>query len=150
MALWVDEERPYQGVQKGGDPSQEEMEVEARGGEDSVDSVAGMAFEVVAAHAVFGLEMADDGLDGGAALHLALDGGGGSADLTGDPDAELVRVVVATIALIDMDALDLDAGVLLGIGDGAFERMARTGCRAGRVNGARTARPWGPSRVSQC
>lgn len=50
------------------------MEVEAGGGKDGVDSVAGAALEVVAAHAVFGLEVTDHRLDRGAALHLAADG----------------------------------------------------------------------------
>ena len=35
-----------------------------------------------------------------------------AADLAGDPDAERLRVVVAAIALVDVDAPDLDAGVL--------------------------------------
>jgi hypothetical protein len=38
------------------------------------------ALEVVAAHAVIVLEMADHGLDGGAAAHLAADGLGDTAD----------------------------------------------------------------------
>ncbi len=44
------------------------MEVEADGSEECVDPAAGVGFEVIAAHAVLGFEMADDGLDGGAAL----------------------------------------------------------------------------------
>jgi hypothetical protein len=65
--------------------------------------------------------MADDGLDGGATLHLAADGGGDPGDLAGDPDPELTRVIVAAIALVDMDAAGLDAGELLQVvgNDGA-------------------------------
>jgi len=33
--------------------------------------------DVISVHAVLGLEMADDGLDRGAAFHFALDGSGG-------------------------------------------------------------------------
>ena len=54
-------------------PGEQEAEVVAGGGEDGVDGVAGGMGEMVAAHAVLGLEMADDGLDGGAAPGLALD-----------------------------------------------------------------------------
>jgi len=39
---------------------------------------------------VLGLEMANDGLDGGAAFHLAADRSGDRADLAGDPDPEPV------------------------------------------------------------
>jgi hypothetical protein len=37
------------------------------------EPVEGAAFEVIAAHAVLGLHMADNRLDRGAALHLAAD-----------------------------------------------------------------------------
>jgi hypothetical protein len=91
-------------------PAQEETEVVAGGGEHGIDTVTFGSFEIVAIHAVLGLEMADDRLDGGSALHLAPDGGGGAADLAGDPDPELVGMVVAAIALVDMDAAGFDAG----------------------------------------
>jgi hypothetical protein len=76
--------------------------------------------------------MTDDRLDGGAALHLALDGGGSAADLAGNPDPELVRMVVPAIApgsspgqaLVDMTAFDLDAGHALDIHDRGIEGMA--------------------------
>jgi hypothetical protein len=80
------------------------------GGEDGVDAVAVLALEVVAVHPMAGLEVADHRLDRAAALHLAFDCDGGPPDLTADPDAEAVRVVVVAIALVDMDAPDLDAG----------------------------------------
>ena len=48
-------------------------------GEDSVDAVADAALEIVAVHAVLGLDVADDGLDGRATLHLAT---AGSRDAT--------------------------------------------------------------------
>jgi hypothetical protein len=59
-----------------------------------------------------------------AALHLAFDGGGGAADLAGDPDPELVRVIVPAIALIDVAAFDLDAGHALDVGDRGAEGVA--------------------------
>ena len=68
---------------------------------------------------MIGLEVTDHRLDGGAALHLAFDGGGGPPDLAADKDAEAVGVVVAAIALVDVGAPDLDACVPLDVGEGA-------------------------------
>ena len=64
--------------------------------------------EVVAAHAVLGLEMADDGLDGGAAPDLALDLRRHAPLLARGVDPELVigRGVVAAIAGVGDDALE--------------------------------------------
>jgi hypothetical protein len=45
------------------------------------------------------LEVADDGLDGSAAAHLAADGFGDAPDLARDPDLEAVEIVVAAIAV---------------------------------------------------
>ena len=100
------------------------MEVESGGGEDGIDPIAVLSLEIIAAHAVLGLEMADNGLDRRPSLHLALDGGGGTSDLAGDPDPELVRVVVALVALIQMDALGRDAGQLGEVGDHGAEGVA--------------------------
>ena len=67
------DEHGDQGMQKRLQPSQEEAEFVPGGGEDGVDAVAVASLEVVAAQAVLGLEMADDWLDGSAALHFAAD-----------------------------------------------------------------------------
>ena len=104
-------------------PPQEEVEVEVGGGEDGVDAVAVLALEVVAVHSMVGLEVADHRLDGGAALPLVFYGGGGPPDVAADTGAEAVGVVVAAIALVDVDAPDLDAGVLFEVGDGGFQRV---------------------------
>jgi hypothetical protein len=61
---------------------------------------------MISTHAVIVLEMADHGLDGRSASYLAADGLGDAADLAGDPDLEPVRMVVAAIALVAMDAAD--------------------------------------------
>jgi hypothetical protein len=53
-------------AQQNPEPADEASEVVAGGGEDGVGGVAAPESEIVAAHAVLGLEMADDGLDGGA------------------------------------------------------------------------------------
>ena len=45
------------------EPSDEAAEVAAGGGENGVCGVALSKPEIIAAHAVFGFEMADDGLD---------------------------------------------------------------------------------------
>ena len=113
-----------QDTQKLCQPAQEEAEVVAGGGEDGVGAIALGSLEIITPQAVLGLEMADDGLDGGAALHLAANGGGDPADLARDPDPELVRVIVAPVSLVDMNAPGLDAGELLEIGDNGTEGMA--------------------------
>jgi hypothetical protein len=59
----------------------------------------------------------DHWLDGGAPPHLASDRGSDAADLAGDPDAELLRVIVPAIAFVDVDAAGLDTGQLFQFGD---------------------------------
>lgn len=95
------------------EPSQEQTEVVAGCCEDGVDAVAEAALEVVAVHAVLGIDVADDGLDSRTTLHLAPDGSRDVADLLRDPDPEPVRVVVATVPFGDVDAASLHAGELL-------------------------------------
>ena len=73
---------------------------------------------------MLGLEVADHRLDGGPALHLAADGLGDAAHLAGDPDPKLVRMVVASITLVEVDAAGLDAGELLHLGNDGAECMA--------------------------
>jgi len=103
------------------------VEVEPGCGEDGVAAVAVLPLEVIAVHPVLGLDVTDDRLDCGPSFHLAFDRGSGASHLAGDPDPEAVRVVVAAIALVDVDAPNLDAGVFLQIGDGGRERMAVEG-----------------------
>ena len=69
------------------------------GREDDVGRIAGAAFEVAAAEVAFGLEVSDDGLDGGASSQLAFDGTEDAALLTGDKDATGVLSVVAAVSL---------------------------------------------------
>jgi hypothetical protein len=88
---------------------------------------------MVAIHAVFGLEMADERLDRGSAFHLSADGSGDAPHLAADPDPELVRMVVAAIALVDMDAAGLDAGEPLQIGDDGTEGVAVEGIAVQRL-----------------
>ena len=106
---------------------EEQGEVAAGRGEDGISTVAFAAPEEIALHAVFGLEVADDGLDGGSASLLATDRLGDPARLTRDPDPETVRVVVASIALIDVDTADLNAGELLHLGDDVAESVSVIG-----------------------
>jgi hypothetical protein len=54
------------------DPSDQAMEVVADGCEDGVGGVAPTEPEIVSAHAMVGLEIADDGLDGGPSWRLML------------------------------------------------------------------------------
>ena len=51
-------------------------------------------------------------------------GCGDPPHLAADPDAELLFVIVAAIALVDMDAAGLDAGQLLQLGDDRPQRVA--------------------------
>src|SRR6202021_3447450 len=67
------EERGQDEAPKGSQPDEDAAEVVADGGEDDVGGIAGAAFEVAAADVAFGLEVSDDGLDGGAAAQFALD-----------------------------------------------------------------------------
>ena len=89
----------------------EAAEVVSGGGEHGIDGVAAGMGEIVAAHAVVFLEVADHGLDGGPSFELALDLRGEAALLAGGVDLEPVigRRVVAAIA---------------GIGDAAIEHVA--------------------------
>src|SRR5438105_11561857 len=52
------------------------------------------------------------------------DGLGDTPDLTADPDLDPVRIVVAAIALVAVDAADRDTCKLFEIGDGGAESMA--------------------------
>ena len=78
-------------MQKLGQPAQEQGEVVAGSSEYGINAIAVGAFDIIAAHAVLGLEMADDRLDGGSATHLAPEGCSDPADLPGDPDTKAKR-----------------------------------------------------------
>src|SRR3954468_4492549 len=105
-------EGPDDGTQEFCEPPQEQAEVIAGRGEDGVDAVADAGFEIVAVHAVLGLDVADDGLDSRTTLHLAPDGSRDAADLPRDPDPEPVRVVVAAVPFVDMDSESVQRGKL--------------------------------------
>src|SRR5205814_2287664 len=111
-------------AQKPSEPAQEEAKVVAGGGEHSIDAVAVASLQIIAAHAVLGLGMADDRFDGGAAPHLATDRFRDPAHLAADPHPELLFVIVTAVPLVDMDAAGLDAGLLLQFGDDRSQRMA--------------------------
>ena len=134
---------PDKGTQELGQPAQEQAEVVAGSGEHGVDAIALGALEIVTAHAVLGLEMADDRLDGGSAAHLAPDRGSDPADLPGDPDPELVGMIVAAYPLSTWMRAGLHAGELLQIGDDGPRGCGHhTGYREVPWHGGRTVRPW--------
>jgi hypothetical protein len=56
------------------EPGEEPSEVVASGGEDGVDGISRSAGELVAVHAMIGLEVADDGFDRRAPPHEPFDG----------------------------------------------------------------------------
>jgi hypothetical protein len=60
-------------------PSKQEMEVITGRGEHGVNGIASTVRQMIAAHAVLGLEMTDHGFDGGAPSELAFDLGRGPA-----------------------------------------------------------------------
>lgn len=61
-----------------------------------------------------GLEVSDDGLDGGAAPEFLFDLAMDAAPLAGTVDPERIGRLVALIALVDVDAADLGPGQGLG------------------------------------
>ena len=63
------------------------------GGENGVNAVAISALQIVATHPMIVLEMADHGLDGSSASHLAANDFCDAADLAANPDPEPVGIV---------------------------------------------------------
>ena len=86
----------------------------AHGREDDVGGITGAAFEVAAPEVAFGLQVSDDGLDGGAAAQLALDDTEDAALLARDEDTTGILCVVAAVPLVDIGPLDRTAGECLG------------------------------------
>src|SRR3979411_2163209 len=118
------------------EPADQAAEVVAGGGEDGVGSVAPTGPEIVAAHAVLGFEMADDGFDGGPAAQFALDPGRHPSFLAGDEDPELVirRRVVAAVALVREDARDGVADERLHVRDHGRQRVTVIGIAGQRLH----------------
>src|SRR6478609_7292959 len=74
-----------------------------------------------------GLQMSDDGLNGGAAAQLALDEAEDAALLAGDEDPTGILCVVAAVSLVDIGALDRTAGERLGAVDDVPQGMTVVG-----------------------
>ena len=117
-------------------PSDQAAEVVADCGEDGIGGVAASEPEIIAAHAVFGLEMADDGFDGGPAAQFALDLWGHPSLLPREKDPELVigRRVVAAISLVGENARDSVADERLHVGNHGCQRMAVIGIAGQRFH----------------
>src|SRR5580704_7742441 len=88
---------------------------------------------MVATHAVVVFEMADHGLNGSSATHLAADSVGDTSDLAGDPDLEPIRVVVTAIAIVAVDAADLNTREPFEVGDDRTEGVAVIGVAVQRL-----------------
>ncbi|MGY4281753.1 hypothetical protein ACVWXO_000973 [Bradyrhizobium sp. LM2.7] len=86
---------------KSPEPREDAAEVVADGGEDDVGGVSCAAFELAAAEVTIGLQVSDDGFDGGAAAQLALDDTEDGALLTRNEDATEISSVVAAISLVE-------------------------------------------------
>ena len=84
------------------------------------------AGEIVSAHAMFGLGVADDRFDRRAAAEFAFDGLGDATSLARDIDLELVagRGVVAAIAAVGDDAGKVGADLGLDLRDHGCEGVA--------------------------
>lgn len=123
-------------------PVEEEREVVA-GGQHGVDHVALFAGEIFAAHPVLGLEMADDRLDGREPPHFALDRRGDAALLAAGEDLEPVAFggIVAAVAGVGEDALDLVADRLFDVRDDGRQRVAVIGIAGQSLRMQRTGRP---------
>ena len=119
--------------------------------QNGVDAVAVTAFQIIAAHAVLGLQMSDDRLDRRSPLHLTFESGCGPAHLARDPDLEAVRVIVPAVALVDIGASDLNLGHGGDIGHCGRQRVAVIPKRSSRAASPwvfrRTSRITGPSRA---
>ena len=110
-------------------PFEQAPEVVTGGGDDDVGRVAGGIGEVVSAHAVIGLQMPDDRLDGGTASQFAFDLFGDAPSLARDEHPELVRFrrIVTAIAAISDDALDRGADLSLHLWDHNGQRVTVIG-----------------------
>ena len=75
----------------------------ADGGEDGVHLVAEDPLEEVSAEVAVAFHVADDRLDGGAALEFAFDGGGNAATLSRLEHPERLGRLVAAVPLVDVD-----------------------------------------------
>src|SRR6266576_4094356 len=137
---WVDhrlgDESAEDLAQQKPEPSDQAAEVVAGGGEDSVGGITVSEAEIVAAHAVLGFEMADDGLDGGPAAQFALDLRRYASLLAGEEDPELVvgRRIVAAISLVGEDARDGVADERLHVRDHGCQGMAVIGIAGQRLH----------------
>ena len=91
--------------------------------------------EVVSAHAVLGLGVANDRFDRGAATQFAFDGLGDAASLAGDINLELMtrRGVVTAIAAVGDDAGEVGADLRFNLRDHGGERVAVVGIAGQRL-----------------
>src|SRR3981081_1499310 len=130
------EERRQDLEQQEAEPADQAAEVVAGSGEDGVGGVAATEPEIVAAHAMLGFEMADDGLDSGPAAQFALDPGRHPSLLAGEEDPELVirRRVVAAVSLVSEDARDGVADERLHVRDHGRQRVTVIGIAGQRLH----------------
>ena len=110
-------------AQESPQPGQDASEVVTDSGEDGVGGIAGTTFEIAAAEVTFGFHVADHRLDGGSTSQFAFDGAEDAALLSRDEDAAWILRIVAAVTLVDIGALDLAAGELLGVLDDVPQRV---------------------------
>jgi hypothetical protein len=68
----------------------------------AANSLSSAAFEAAGAEVTFGVEVSDDGLDGGAAAEFALDDTEDAGLLAGDEDAMGILRAVAAVSFVDI------------------------------------------------
>ena len=114
--------RRYRGPDCGDDfaqefpqPLEDETQVVTDGAHDGVKLVAVAALEKVAPQMAVHLAMADDGFDGGSPPEFASDLAVNAAFLSRAEDPVWLWRIVAPVALVDIDPLDLAAGQGLGL-----------------------------------
>lgn len=92
--------------------------------EQSVGCITIMAEEKVPVPPAIGFHMPDGGLDGRSSLEFAAHGRCEAALLACNDDGGRSVVIVAAIALVDIDALRADAADIDGLADGLIKGMA--------------------------
>ncbi len=108
-------------------PYKEEAEVVANGAHHGVDVISEVSLEEVSTKLTVGFVVTDDGLNGASSPEFFFDLSVDAAFLSGFEDPVRPRHVVATVALVDIDALDLAPGEGLGLLDDPLQGVAVEG-----------------------
>lgn len=103
---------------------EDQAQILACGDEQCIDRIASMAEEEVAVQSAVGLHVTDGGLDGRSPFQFPTHGGRQATLAAGDHHRSRAGIVVAAIALVDVDAVRVDAADLHRLIDRCCERVA--------------------------